>query len=151
MELSDILSIIISAAATLIALMAYWRSRLADEANAKYEAIRERLAEVELQRVESASIHLDFTETYHGQIHLVIRNEGPATAHNVNVNFDSVGGGALPPGLENIDPISKLAQGHPINIPTVLGTGLSGHLKGMWSWENPDGRKEERESEFRLF
>lgn len=150
MELFDVLSLTAGVVATVLSIMSYRRSRLADEANAKYEELRERLAEIELQRAKSANIRLEFVPAPREHLDLIIHNDGAATAYDVVVSFEAIEEGVLPPNLKNIRPILKLAAGQSISVRTILASGISRVLKGTWCWKNPDGHEQEQESEFWL-
>ncbi len=173
MTATDFLSLgtlIVSVIGIIVAIIALRRSRIADDASKNYQAVQEKLAQLELIRLtQKANIlvtfHAERTVRYRdakplpGMIqgeqvvpeantgyYLLIKNIGNVEARNIELHFTSNTDGTIPIPLEDIKPIPILASGLDVSYPLLLLYNNSRELIGKWKWENPDGTQEERES-----
>ncbi len=172
MTATDFLSLgtlIVSVIGIIVAIIALRRSRIADDASKNYQAVQEKLAQLELIRLtQKASILVSFSiehTTHYRSIntrginhadqvvpesrrihYLVVRNVGNVEARNIELRFSPVSEGGIPYPLEKIKPITILASGLDVTYEVMLSANDSKDLTGKWKWENPDGTQEVRES-----
>jgi hypothetical protein len=92
-------ALVVSILAMLVSALAYWRqvkwSKIAGSAQVRIAAIEgERPTTALLERMHAA-LHVEFVPVDTGSHMLVVRNEGPATAHGVTIDLAPRG---APPG-----------------------------------------------------
>ena len=152
MTLADLLSLL----GIIIAGVALYRSKKADDAIKNYQQVQEKLAQLELIRLtQRANLLITFSiersdDVYKVRRFLVIRNTGNVEARNIELHFAPHSNGKLPFLLDKIAPIPILASGLEVVYEVLLGATDSVELKGTWKWDNPDGTKDEKESYFTI-
>ena len=165
MTVTDLLSL----GSLVLAILALYWSRKGEEANKNYQAVQEKLAQLELIRLtQKANILVTFSieHTVHyrslstrgisnaDQVvpeskttrYLVIRNIGNVEARNIDLTFSSSSEDRVPHDLSDMEPIPILASGLDVAFPIWLAMGASITVVGKWKWENPDGTSDGKES-----
>ena len=157
----EFLAILVSVISAIVAILAYRRSRIGEEASAKYNEIQKEVAELQLIQLRlQANVILSFKTEYHSDIlgsapvqklhrfyYLIIKNLGTAEARDINIRIESSSSDrSLPAQLQEIQPISILGSG--IDFPIAFGLKESDSIEfsAFWEWKNPDGMTEKKHS-----
>ena len=160
----DLLNLIVAVVGGILAVLAWRKSRLADEANERYQEVQKQLAELQLIAAQKANIILQFqteTEIFYrtkGYVrepdsrrkrYLLIKNVGNVEAYNIKISFESASQQhEAPQDLNKIEPISILAPGTDLSINFSIMADEFNKFNGSWSWDNPNGKTETRKSYF---
>lgn len=162
----DVLAIVVAVVSVIVSIRADRRSRLAENANQKYQDVQQRLAELELIKLtQQANITISFENKYK-PVHnivpkggvgrlpavqvlhfLIIKNAGNVDAYDIKLSFEPLATNKkVPHGLAAIPPIPLLAPGQEISLQISLGLDEVLDFYGIWEWKNPDKTIESRKS-----
>ncbi len=150
-EYTSFLSLLVSIVAIIIAATSLVRSRKLAQRQLELQAKQQELASAQLQLAkaeaserEKAAIVVSL-EPYKNAHRFYLRNRGHATARNVDfVVWPAKGKNPLGDDYRDVIPVPEMPPGHEVSVLAGLAGGTGITFDCRWSWENPDGSREER-------
>ena len=166
MTTSEIVTSLIALLGVIVAFVAIVRTRKVQAEQMRLQAKQEELTDIQLKllkteverreevglEAERADVRVSL-EGFSGHYRLVIRNWGLGSAKNVDLKISSPSGRASPLVENDYDekiPIPQFAPGAKCSLIAALTFGTGTTFDAQWSWENPDGAQDERESRLAL-
>ena len=148
----EVLNLLISSIAIIIAVVSLIRTRKVETKNTELAQITANLSAKQLQQIEQeeqdntkAKIDVDLVSD-NNESHFIIKNIGGAEA--TNVFFGVEGCGALIPSEHNSKiPVTILRPGKSIKLIAALTDDTPQKFKALFHWNNPDGSHEKDEIE----
>jgi hypothetical protein len=152
-EYTSLLSLLVSLVAVTIATTSLVRSKKVAQSQLQLQAEQHKLASAQLEltraaatKQERAEIALSL-ESYKGARRFYLRNRGAVTARNVNLVVASAEGKTMSPLLadyKQVIPAREMPPGHEVAVWASLAGDTGTAFYCTWSWDNPNGAREER-------
>ncbi len=151
MGIFQIITLVISLIAVIISIISLITSNKTQKKQIELQRSQSKLAEHQLNLLkeeeaekQKAKIHV----SYYGN-RFLIKNIGQADATNVRFNIESTEGKNSPlvkDDFESKIPIDKLIPGSEIFLHAAITFDTGTNFKASWSWKNPDGTSDSKES-----